>query len=81
MQTIDDTLALLRRQAEIEAAMKTPTGIRIIQEQELHVIRRQLQQFPAAVQAILQAAHALRKSMTDLSATNVETWVSNDKVA
>jgi hypothetical protein len=78
MQTIDDTLTLLRRQAEIESAMKHPGGIRITEEQELHTIRRQLERFP---EAVVQAAHALRKPIANLSSTDVEAWARHDKVA
>jgi len=35
MQTVDEALNLLKRQAELEAAMKHPGGIRITEEQEL----------------------------------------------
>ncbi len=81
MQTIDDTLMLLRRQADLESAMKQPGGIRITEEQELHTIRRQLERFPEAVEAIIQAAHALRKPMANLNGTDVEAWARHDKVA
>jgi hypothetical protein len=81
MQTIDDTLKLLRRQADIEFAMKQPGGIRITEEQELHFVRRQLRLYPEAVQAVVQAAHPLRKHVGDLSATDVEQWVSHEQVA
>jgi len=81
MQTVTEALTLLKRQAELEAAMKQSGGIRITEEQELHVLRRQLQQFPEAVQAIIQAAHALRKPVTNLSGNDVESWASRDKVA
>jgi hypothetical protein len=46
MQTVTDALNLLKRQAELEFAMKERGGIRISEEQKLHVLRRQLQQFP-----------------------------------
>jgi hypothetical protein len=81
MQTIDDTLNLLRRQADLESAMKQPGGIRITEEQELHFVRRQLRQYPEAVRAVLQAAHALSKPVSNLSATDVEGWVSHEQVA
>jgi len=61
--------------------MKRPGGIRITEEQELHTIRRQLQRFPEAMQAIIQAAHALRKPLSNLSATDVEAWASTRQVA
>jgi len=81
MQTIDDTLRLLRRQAELECAMKHPGGIHITEEQELHNIRRQLERFPEAVEAIVQAVHALRKPIANLSSTDVEAWARHAKVA
>jgi hypothetical protein len=81
MQTVTDALNLLKRQTEIEQAMKNPGGIRITEEQELHTIRRKLQEFPEAVQAIIQAAHALRKPVTNLLSIDVESWASRDKVA
>lgn len=81
MQTIDDTLTLLRRQAELETAMKQPGGIRITEEQELHTVQRQLERFPQAVEAIVQAAHALRKPVTNLNSTDVEAWARHDQVA
>jgi len=81
MQTIDDTLTLLRRQAELESAMKHPGAIRISEEQELHTIRRQLQRFPKAVEAIVQASHSLRKPVANLTSRVVEAWARPDKVA
>ncbi len=81
MKTIDDTLSVLRRQAEIESAMKQPGGIRITEEQELHTIRRLLKRFPEAVDAILQAAHALRRPIANLTGTDVEAWARHDRVA
>jgi len=61
--------------------MKQPGGIRIIEEQELLLVRKHLQQFPEAVQAVIQAAHALRRPISNLSATDVESWASHQKVA
>ena len=72
---------LLKRQAEIENAMKNPGGIRITEEQELHLIRRQLQQFPEVMQAVIQAAHALRRPIAELTAQDVEMWAGNEQVA
>jgi hypothetical protein len=67
--------------SSIDLALKNPGGIRITEEQELHTIRRKLQEFPEAVQAVVQAAHALRKPVTNLSSIDVESWASRDKVA
>jgi len=52
MQTINDAIKLLRRQADLEAAMRKPGGIRIIEEQELIMLRRRLAEYP---QAVMQA--------------------------
>lgn len=76
MRTVNQALQLLKRQVEIENAMRRPGGIRITEEQELHVVRLQLQQFPEAMQAVIGTARALRRSVTDLSAQEVETWAA-----
>ena len=81
MQTVTEALNLLKRQTEIENAMKNPGGIRITEEQELHFIRQQLQQFPEAMRAVIQAAHALRRPIAELTAQDVETWAGNKLVA
>ena len=76
MHTVDEALNLLKRQAELEAAMKNPRGIRIREEQELRVVRRQFQQFPESVQAVVQAAHALRRLVSDVSADDIVSWAA-----
>lgn len=76
METVNEALELLKRQAELEAAMKQPGGIRITEEQELHVVRRRLEQFPAAVLAAVQTAHALRRPISNVSVNDIETWAS-----
>ena len=72
METVNEALALLKRQAELEAAMKQPGGIRITEEQELHLVRRKLENFPEAMRAVIQAAHALRRPVTEVSAQEVD---------
>jgi hypothetical protein len=81
MQTVTEALSLLKRQSELEGAMRQPGGIRITEEQELHVVRRRLQQFPEATQAVMQAAHALRRPMSALSVSDVEAWASTEQIA
>jgi hypothetical protein len=76
MQTVSEALDLLKRQAELETAMRQPGGIRITEEQELHVVRRRLAQFPEAKRAVVEAAHALRRPVSEVSAREVESWVS-----
>ena len=63
-------------QAELETAMKQLGGIRVTEEQELHVVRRQLQQFPEAMQAVIQAARAPRRPVTEVTIHDVENWAT-----
>jgi hypothetical protein len=79
METVNEALVLLKRQAELEAAMKQPGGIRITEEQELHLVRRRLENFPEAMRAVIEAAHALRRSVSEVSAQEVETWAATSR--
>jgi hypothetical protein len=81
METVNEALTLLKREAELEVAMRQPGGIRITEEQELHVVRQRLAKFPEAMRAVLQAAHALRRPVTEVSAEDVEAWARTDWVA
>ena len=81
MQSVDEALRLLKRQAELETAMKQRGGIRIIEEQELHVVRRRLADSPETARAVAQAAQALRRPIGELSATEVQTWAGAERVA
>jgi hypothetical protein len=47
METVNEALGLLRRQAELEQSMKGSGGIRITEEQELLVLKRRLAGGPA----------------------------------
>ena len=76
MQTVTQALELLKRQAELETAVRQPGGARITEEQELHVLRRRLLEFPEASQAVIEAAHALRRRVTDVTADEVERWAT-----
>ena len=78
MQTVSEALDLLKRQAELESAMRQPGGIRITEEQELQVLRRRLAEFPEAMRAVVEAAHGLRRPVSEMSARDVETWASAD---
>ena len=77
MQTVDDTLNLLKRQVELESRMKQPGGIRITEEQELALVRRRLTHYPEAMKAVLQAAHALRRPVAELTGVDIETWANS----
>ena len=81
MQSVDEALRFLKRQAELEAAMKQRGGIRIIEEQELHLVRRRLAESPETTQAVVQAARALRRPIRDLTAREVELWAGAEQVA
>ena len=74
METVNEALGLLRRQAEIEQSMKESGGIRIAEEQELFVLKRRMASYPQAMQAVVQAAHALRRPVTEVTVEDVETW-------
>jgi hypothetical protein len=56
MEPPDETLRLIRRQAELEIAMRRPGGIRITEERELFQLRDALAQFPGAVATFMNAA-------------------------
>jgi hypothetical protein len=81
MQSVDEALRLLKRQAQLETAMKQRGGIRIIEEQELHVVRRRLADSPETARAVVQAAQALQRPIGELSAGEVETWAGAEQVA
>ncbi len=72
MEPVSEALSLLRRQEEIEQAMKQPGGIRITVERDLHRLRARLQEYPIAVSAVLTASHSLRKPVSQLTLDEVE---------
>jgi hypothetical protein len=61
MEPIQHALLLLKRQSELENAMRRPGGIRVTEERELYQLREALSRFPAAVTAILEAALRMRR--------------------
>ena len=66
MEPINEALALLKRQAELEAALHHAGGIRVTEENELYRLRAHLQRYPQAVTAILQAARTLDRPIDTL---------------
>jgi hypothetical protein len=72
MEPLSEALRLIRRQSELEEAMRRPGGIRVIHERELHQLRERLQAFPVAVRAILETARRLNRPIEALSAQDVE---------
>ncbi len=79
METVNEALTLLKRQAELEFAMKQARGIRITEEQELQLVRRRLENFPEAMRAVIQAAHALRRPVSEVSLQEVENWAATSQ--
>lgn len=80
METVNETLGLLKRQAELENATRQPGSICISAEQELYLVRQRLAKFPEATRAVLQAAHGLRRPVTEVSAKDVEAWAGPEQV-
>jgi len=73
MEPLSEALQLLRRQSELEEAMRRPGGIRVTEERELNQLRDNLQTYPAAVRAILDASRRLHRPPDALSFQDVET--------
>jgi hypothetical protein len=72
MEPLYEALRLIKRQTELESAMRRPGGIRVTEERELHQLRVALTQFPAAVNAIMEAASRMRRPVDTISAEDVE---------
>lgn len=72
MEPLHEALRLIKRQAELESAMRRPGGIRVTEERELFQVRGALAQFPAAVTAIMDAAARMRRPIDTISVEDVE---------
>jgi hypothetical protein len=55
MKSVNELLELFTRQAALEKAMRQPGGARVIEEQELLAVRRQLAKLPEAMGISLSA--------------------------
>ena len=53
MEPLHEALRLIKRQTELENAMRRPGGIRVTEERELFQLRCALTQYPAALTAIV----------------------------
>lgn len=53
--------------------MRRPGGIRVTEERELHALRFELQKYPGAVRAILEAASRLHRAVETLNVRDIET--------
>ena len=76
MDTITEALTLMKRQVELEATLRQSGAVHVTEERELLALRRRLGKFPEATQAVAQAAHALRRSIPELNANEVESWAN-----
>jgi len=72
MEPLHEALRLIKRQTELETAMRRPGGIRVTEERELFQLRGALTQYPAAVSAILDTAARMRRPLDTISAEDVE---------
>jgi hypothetical protein len=72
MEPLSEALRLLRRQSELEEAMRRPGGIRVTEERELYQLRDNLQKYPAAVRAILDASRLLHRPVDTLTTNDIE---------
>jgi hypothetical protein len=72
MEPLNEALRLLRRQSQLEEAMRRPGGIRVIEEREIYELREALRRFPVAVTAILEASRRLHRPVDALSEHDVE---------
>jgi hypothetical protein len=72
MEPVTEALRLLQHLAKLERMMRSPGGIRITQERELHVLKAQLEKLPSAAQAVLVASQQLHRPVEALSVHDVE---------
>ena len=72
METLHEALRLIKRQTELEGAMRRPGGIRVTEERELYQLRAALAQFPAAVRAIMETASRMRRPVDTICAEDVD---------
>jgi hypothetical protein len=72
MEPLHEALRLIKRQTELENAMRRPGGIRVTEERELFQLRHALTQYPAAVTAIVEAAARMRRPVDTISAEDID---------
>jgi hypothetical protein len=72
MQPLDETLRLLKRQTQLERAMRQPGGIRVMEERELVLLRSALAEVPTHVATILDTAARKRKPLETMSPEDLE---------
>ena len=78
MDTIDETVALIRRQCELELEIMNRADSSPKAERDLLAMRRRLAAHPHAMSAILHTARALKRSPDAVSARDVAAWSSEE---
>lgn len=76
MEPLYEALRLIKRQTELENAMRRPGGIRVTEERELFHLRHALTQYPAAVTAIMDAAARMRRPIDTIDFDDVEAAIT-----
>jgi len=74
MDNLLETVALIRRQSELELRLLNSHGTAVATERELEATRRRLATHPQALNALLQTAQALRRPPETISVREVEDW-------
>jgi hypothetical protein len=72
MEPLREALRLIKRQTEIQIAMRRPGGIRVTEERELFQLREALARYPAAVTAIMETASRVHRPLYAISIEDVE---------
>ena len=72
MEPLSEALRMLRRQAELENAMRKPGGIKVMEERELYALQAHLATVPAAARAVLEAARRLHRPVDVLTLREIE---------
>lgn len=78
MDTIDEVVALIRRQTELELELMNSADATPKVERDLLAMRRRLAAHPLALRAILHTARALKRSPDTVSARDVAVWSSDE---
>lgn len=74
MKPLTEVLYLLRRQAELEKAIRRRGGIRVTDERELFQLRETLAGMPGPVKAVLDTSNRLGRAIDALSIDDLGTW-------
>ena len=72
MEPLHEALRLIKRQTELENAMRRPGGILVTEERELFHLRHALTQYPVAITAIVEAAARMRRPVDTISAADID---------